>query len=66
MIKKVIDFNRLSKQEYMKPSLKVVQMQHSQQILAGSYTGIQTTNSSDTDNPDYDGDTSGDLWDDAN
>ena len=36
MIKKVIDFNRLSKQEYMKPSLKVVQMQHSQQILAGS------------------------------
>ena len=66
MIKKVIDFNRLPKQEYMKPSLKVVQLQHSQHILAGSYAGIETTNNKDTDNPVYDGNSSGSLWDDAN
>lgn len=50
------------KKEYMKPSLKVVQLQHSQHILAGSYTGIQSMNSTDDDNPDYDG-SSGSIWD---
>ena len=34
MIKKIIDTNRL--QEYMKPSVKVVELQHKCQILAGS------------------------------
>ena len=63
MIKKVIDFNRLPKQEYMKPSLKVVQLQHRQHILAGSYTDIQSKNSTDDDNPDYDGSSSGSIWD---
>ena len=63
MIKKVIDFNRLSKQEYMKPSLKVVQLQHSQHILAGSYAGIQSKNSTDDDNPGYDGTSSSNIWD---
>ena len=52
------------KKDYMKPTLKVVQLQHSQHILAGSYTGIETTNtSSDTDNPVYDGSSSGSFWD---
>ena len=51
------------KKEYMKPTVTVIQLQHSQQILAGSYTGIQSTNSSDSDNPDYDGNSSGSIWD---
>ena len=36
MIKKVIDINGLTKQAYMKPSMKVVELQHKCQILAGS------------------------------
>jgi hypothetical protein len=56
----------MKKQEYIKPTLKVVKLQHRQQILAGSYAGIQSKNSSDDDNPGYDGSSSGDLWDDAN
>ena len=53
----------MKKQEYIKPTMTVVQLQHSQHILAGSYTGIQSTNSTDTDNPDYDGSSSGSIWD---
>ena len=53
------------KKEYMKPATTVVQLQHSQHILAGSYTGIQSKNSTDNDdaNPDYDGSSSGSIWD---
>ena len=46
------------KKDYMKPTVTVVQLQHSQQLLIGSsYTNVQSTNSSDDDddNPDYDG-----------
>ena len=53
----------MKKQEYIKPTMTVVQLQHSQQILAGSYTGVQSKNGSDDDNPGYDGNGSGDLWD---
>lgn len=53
----------MKKQEYIKPTLKVVQLQHSQHILAGSYTDIQSKNSTDYDDPDYDGSSSGSLWD---
>ena len=53
----------MKNKNYMKPATKVVQLQHSQQILAGSYTGIQSTNSTDDDNPDYDGNSSGSIWD---
>jgi hypothetical protein len=63
MIKKVIDFNRLPKQEYMEPTVTVVQLQHRQHILAESYTGIQSKNSTDDDNPDYDGNSWGSIWD---
>lgn len=57
----------MKKQEYIKPSLKVVRLQHSQHILTGSsYTGIQSKNSTDNDNPGYDGSSSADIWDDAN
>ena len=51
------------KKDYMKPSLKVVQLQHRQQILAGSYAGIQSKNRTDDDNPDYDGNSSGSIGD---
>ena len=36
MTKKVIDFNRLPKQEYQKPSMKEVQLQQHHNILTGS------------------------------
>ena len=36
MTKKVIDFNRLPKQEYQKPSMKEVQLQQHHHILAES------------------------------
>ncbi len=50
------------KKDYMKPATTVVQLQHSQHILAGSYTGIQSK-STDDDDPDYDGENSGSIWD---
>lgn len=53
----------MKKQEYIKPTMTVVQLQHSQHILAGSYTGIQSANSTDTDNPGYDGENTGNIWD---
>ena len=53
----------MKKKNYMKPATTVVQLQHSQHILAGSYTGIQSKNSTDDDNPDYGGNSSGSIWD---
>lgn len=35
-MKRVIDFNRLPKQEYMKPTMTVVMLRQRCQILAGS------------------------------
>ena len=64
MNKQVIDFNRLSKQEYMKPTMTVVEVGIRQQILAGSVTGIQTTGLDDGEEIKYDGG-SGSAWDDA-
>ena len=43
MTKKVIDFNRLPKQEYQKPAMEVIELQHKSQILAGSVTSVTTT-----------------------
>ena len=67
MIKQVIDFNRLSKQEYMKPTLKVVEVGIRQQILAGSVTGIQTTVLDEGEELKYgnDDNKSGSMWDNA-
>ena len=53
----------MKKKNYMKPATKVVQLQHSQHILAGSYTGVQSKNGSDNDNPGYDGNSSIDIED---
>ena len=41
MKKKVIDINCLSKQEYMKPSVRVVELQQEGQILLGASKDIK-------------------------
>ena len=67
MTKKVIDFNRLPKQEYQKPVTKVIELQHKSQILAGSVTSV-TTSGLDDDNlilPDDEEPKSGSGWEDA-
>ena len=66
MIKKVIDFNRLPKQEYQKPAMKVIELQHKSQILAGSVTSF-TTEGLDDDLilPDDEEPKSGSGWEDA-
>ena len=53
----------MKKQEYQKPVMEVIEADIEQQILASSYTGIQSKNSTDDDDPDYDGSSSGYLWD---
>ncbi len=64
MIKKVIDFNRLPKQEYQKPVMKVIELQHKSQILAGSVTSV-TTSGLDDDLILPNGEEGGSGWEDA-
>ena len=66
MTKKVIDFNRLPKQEYQKPVMEVIELQHKSQILAGSVTSL-TTSGLDDDLilPDDEEPKSGSVWEDA-
>ena len=35
--------SKAMKREYMKPTMKVVELQHQHQLLAGSITDVQTT-----------------------
>ena len=67
MIKKVIDFNRLPKQEYQKPAMEVIEADIEQQILAGSVTSVTTTGLDDDDLslPDDEEPKSGSVWEDA-
>ncbi len=66
MTKKVIDFNRLPKQEYQKPVMEVIELQHKSQILAGSVTSL-TTSGLDDDLilPDDEEPKSGSVWEEA-
>ena len=66
MTKKVIDFNRLPKQEYMKPVMEVIEADIEQQILAGSVTSL-TTSGLDDDLilPDDEEPKSGNVWEQA-
>ena len=66
MTKKVIDFNRLPKREYQKPVMKVIELQHKSQILAGSVTSL-TTSGLDDDLvlPDDEEPKSGNVWEEA-
>ena len=63
MTKKVIDFNRLPKQEYQKPVMEVIEADIEQQILAGSVTSL-TTSGLDDDLilPDDEEPKSGNPW----
>ena len=66
MTKKVIDFNRLPKQEYQKPVMKVIELQHKSQILVGSVTSVTTTGlSDDLILPDNEKPKSGCVWEEA-
>ena len=49
MTKKVIDFNRLPKQEYQKSVMEVIEADIEQQILAGSVTSLTTSGLDDDD-----------------
>ena len=66
MTKKIIDFNRLPKQEYQKPVMKVIEADIEQQILAGSVTNL-TTSGLDDDLvlPDGEEPKSGSVWEEA-
>ena len=64
MIKKVIDFNRLPKQEYQKPVMEVIEADIEQQILAGSVTSVTTTGL-DEDLTLPDDEEGGSVWEDA-
>ena len=66
MTKKIIDFNRLPKQEYQKPVMEVIELQHKSQILAGSVTSL-TTSGLDDDLilPDDEEPKSGSVWEEA-
>ena len=66
MIKKVIDFNRLPKQEYQKPAMEVLEADVEQQILAGSVTSVTTSGlDEDLTLPDGEEPKSGSVWEDA-
>ena len=67
MTKKVIDFNRLPKQEYQKPVMEVIEADIEQQILAGSVTNLTTSGLDDDDLtlPDDEEPKSGDVWEEA-
>ena len=64
MTKKVIDFNRLPKQEYQKPVMLIVEADFKQQILAGSLTSVSSTGLDD-DLVLPDEDKSGNPWENA-
>ena len=53
----------MTKKEYMKPVMEVIEADIEQQILAGSVAGVTTTGLGD-DNIDK-GETPGDSWGDA-
>ena len=66
MTKKVIDFNRLPKQEYQKPVMEVNDLDLHVQILAGSLTSVSSTGlDDDLALPDNEEPKSGDVWEEA-
>ncbi|MBQ8487922.1 MAG: hypothetical protein IJ533_09785 [Prevotella sp.] len=55
------------KKEYLKPAMRVVELQHRSMILAGSVTSVSTTGLDDDDLalPGEGLPTTGSVWDDA-
>ena len=54
----------MTKKEYMKPVMKVIEVQHKSQILAGSGTSVKTTGL-DEDLTHSDDEEGGSSWGDA-
>ena len=55
----------MTKKEYMKPVMEVIELQHKSQILAGSVTNLTTFGLDDEDDlilPDDEEPKSGDVW----
>ncbi len=56
----------MTKKEYMKPAMKVIELQHKSQILAGSVTSVTTTGlGDDLILPDDEEPKSGSVWGEA-
>ena len=56
----------MTKKEYMKPVMKVIELLHKSQILAGSVTNLTTSGlDEDLTLPDNEKPKSGSVWDDA-
>ena len=56
----------MTKQEYMKPVMKVIKLQHKRQILAGSVTSVKTTGlDEDLTLPNNEEPKSGQVWGEA-
>lgn len=54
------------KKEYQKPVMKVIELQHKSQILAGSVTSVTTTGlDEDLTLPDNEEPKSGNVWEEA-
>ena len=64
MTKKVIDFNRLPKQEYLKPAIEILEADLDQQLLAYS---VQSSGLDDDDLilPEDEEPKSGSVWEEA-
>lgn len=53
----------MKKKDYIKPTMRSVNLHHTHQILAASYSNVLSGNDSeDYDNPDYVG-IEGSIWD---
>ena len=48
-MKQVIDFNRLPKQEYMKPTMRVVKIQQTQMLCSSPYDDVKSLRTYDDD-----------------
>ncbi|MBR1394264.1 MAG: hypothetical protein IJ559_01215 [Prevotella sp.] len=48
-MKQVIDFNRLPKQEYMKPTMRVVKIQQTQMLCSSPYDDVKSLHTYDDD-----------------
>ena len=56
----------MTKKEYQKPVMKVIKLQHKNQILAGSVTSVMTTGlDDDLILPDNEEPKSGSVWEEA-
>lgn len=66
MKKTVIEMNSLTKQAYVKPSIKMMTTETEEQMLAGSLQNVYTSGLEDEDlEYDNDGSNEGSTWGDA-